>query len=279
MNPIVSHGLVAVRRGILLLSCLAVAGCAVSPPAPPPSPSPPPSPPPPPQATLLVAMTWRERIALPPGAEAEAMLQDVSRADAPATTLTSVRQPAGIPPVQLTLRYDPTRLQPGGRYVIRGVVRVQGQLWFTSDTVTPLPPPDAPREVALMLVRATEPAPAPAPAPLVNTYWKLVELGAQPVRVQEGQRGEAHLILQGEGRVAGSGGCNRLAGGYQLDGPRLSFAQVAGTKMACLAGMDTEHAFLQALNATRSHRITGQRLTLLGADGQPLAQLEAVYLR
>ena len=116
-------------------------------------------------------------------------------------------------------------------------------------------------------------------ASLENTYWKLMRLGADPVSVAEGGR-EPHFILQpGEKRVAGSGGCNRLLGGYTLDGDRLSFTQMAGTMMACPTGMETEQAFHAALQQVASWKIDGERLALFDAGGTSLAEFESRYMK
>jgi heat shock protein HslJ len=113
---------------------------------------------------------------------------------------------------------------------------------------------------------------------LENTYWKLIRLGDQPVQVAAGQR-EPHMILQSESRrIGGSGGCNRLIGGYELEGERLIFGQLATTRMACPEGMDTEVGFVVALEKVRSWRITGQHLELFDDAGQLLARLEALPL-
>jgi len=70
-------------------------------------------------------------------------------------------------------------------------------------------------------------------ASLQNTYWKLLKLGDTPVVMQKQQR-EPHFVLRSqEHRVGGSGGCNRLMGGYELEGSNLAFTQMASTMMAC----------------------------------------------
>ena len=112
-------------------------------------------------------------------------------------------------------------------------------------------------------------------ATLENTYWKLLTLGVKPVEVVERQR-EPHLILQpAQKRIAGSGGCNRLIGSYTLAGEQLAFGRVAATMMACPQGMETERAFLDALTKVAQWRADGQRLTLLSAGGEALAQFES----
>lgn len=114
--------------------------------------------------------------------------------------------------------------------------------------------------------------------PLENTYWKLVRLADAPVVVEDGQR-EPHLVLHAdETRVAGSTGCNRLIGSYQLAGEDLAFGQLGSTMMACADGMQTERAFLDALEKTASWRVLGEYLELYDAEGDRLARFEAVYL-
>ena len=82
-------------------------------------------------------------------------------------------------------------------------------------------------------------------SPLRGTYWKLVRLGETPVQVAENQR-EPHLVFaRDELRVSGSGGCNRVTGGFELDGEKLKLGPMAGTMMACPAGMEQEQRFLQ----------------------------------
>ena len=114
---------------------------------------------------------------------------------------------------------------------------------------------------------------------LENTYWKLVRLRDEPVVVAGNQR-EPHIILQAtDRRVAGSGGCNRLLGGYQLDGNRITFEKFASTLMACPAGMEQERVFLDALGQAARWRVLGSHLEVFDSGGALLARLEAVHLR
>lgn len=120
-------------------------------------------------------------------------------------------------------------------------------------------------------------------ATLVNTYWKLLRLGEAKVTVAENER-EPHMILRipegGERHLGGHGGCNAMSGGYAVDGSKISFTQLASTMRACAEdAMNTERAFHQALQAARSWAIRGEQLTLLDADGKPIALFESVYLR
>lgn len=118
-----------------------------------------------------------------------------------------------------------------------------------------------------------------ATVPLRNTYWKLTRLNGAPVAVAAGQR-EPHLVLNAkEPRVAGSSGCNRLMGGFELDGDALRFGRLAGTMMACPEGMVQERAFLEALGQVAFWRVRGSHLELFDAQRKLLARFEAVALR
>jgi uncharacterized lipoprotein YbaY/heat shock protein HslJ len=88
--------------------------------------------------TVQGVAAYRERIALPQDAVFEAVLQDVSRADAPAQVLGRARlAPAGQPPFKFEIPYDDGAVQPGHRYVVRAKVTAQGRLLYTTDRSYP----------------------------------------------------------------------------------------------------------------------------------------------
>lgn len=89
--------------------------------------------------TLQGEAAVRERIALPPTAVFEAVLLDVSRADAAAAVLgRATIDPAGTPPFRFEIAYDDAAIQSRHRYVVRATIRDQGRLLFTTDTVYPV---------------------------------------------------------------------------------------------------------------------------------------------
>jgi len=112
-----------------------------------------------------------------------------------------------------------------------------------------------------------------AGAPLVNTQWRLTQLGDQVVSHAAGDSGGANAVglqLQAQNlRVTGFGGCNRMFGGYSLDGDQLKFGQVGATKMACLdeSRMRLEQGYFDMLSRVARWKITGSTLTLLDNEG------------
>jgi putative lipoprotein len=216
----------------------------------------------------------RERMALPPDAVFEATLQDVSRADAAAEVLGRARlDPAGQSPFRFEIPYDAARIAAGRRYVVRAEIRHEGRLLFTTDVAHPVlgAGAGAGREVEIVLVRVA----AADAAPLAGTRWRLVALGDEPVRAADASRAP-HLVFAVEGgRLSGSDGCNRMVGGYALDGARLSFSGIGATRMACPESMEQAAAFARALHATAAHRVAGDLLELIDASGRVVARLQA----
>lgn len=89
--------------------------------------------------TVSGTATFRERIALPPDAVFEVVIEDVARADAPATVIGRQRiESAGQPPFRFSIPYKDSDVTPRGRYTVRATVRHQGRLLFTTDTITPV---------------------------------------------------------------------------------------------------------------------------------------------
>ena len=232
--------------------------------------------------TLTGSVVLREPGPLPVGTLLTVTLEDVSLADAPAMTLaqTQFEVKDQRTPIPFTLTYPTSAVRPGSLYAARARLNLGDQLLFTTTerySVDPLNP--APIELAVDPVATDTPPPVPDVS-LTDTYWKLLEVVGQPVAVAEQMR-EPQLVLNGQdGRFAGSGGVNRLMGGYTLDGSSLTFSQVASTMMAGPPGaMQQEQAIVAALGRVRGFTITGDQLTLVDESGQPVVKAVAVALR
>ena len=98
------------------------------------------------------AATYLQRIALPPNAVFEAHVEDISRADARAESIGSVRiSGPGNPPITFAIDVDPQRIDAQHRYSVRATIIVDGRLLFTTDQVYPVLTQGNGRDVELLL--------------------------------------------------------------------------------------------------------------------------------
>ena len=84
---------------------------------------------------VITGVVWyRERIALPPGAEVIVTLEDQSRADAPATVITDYTHVVDSegPPYSFRLVFDPSAIDERMTYGLRARIEHEGKLLFTS---------------------------------------------------------------------------------------------------------------------------------------------------
>jgi len=110
-------------------------------------------------------------------------------------------------------------------------------------------------------------------APLQETYWKLTSFGMLKMAVS----GKSHIILKQDGRVIGSGSCNRLMSSFTQDENHLSFSPAASTMMMC-PDMNEERKFFQALGKVTDYKVYGESLDLYAEDKLVL-RFKAVYLQ
>jgi heat shock protein HslJ len=102
---------------------------------------------------------------------------------------------------------------------------------------------------------------------LAGTKWELKEVNGVSV-----QSPRAYLQFDEKTqRFSGSGGCNRIAGTYRVDGSTIVFSQAVSTKMACVDPeiQKIETDFLKALSETTHFQIEGNMLRLLNRE-QPI---------
>jgi heat shock protein HslJ len=109
---------------------------------------------------------------------------------------------------------------------------------------------------------------------LINTRWKLIQVKGNEIETPEGGS-DIYMILQSEAnKVTGYAGCNNFFGEYEVSENSLHFHRLASTKRAC-PELDTESAFLAALDAAEEYRIEGEQLTLY-TGGDPVVVLAAI---
>jgi heat shock protein HslJ len=125
--------------------------------------------------------------------------------------------------------------------------------------------------------RATDEVAAAAGVPLANTQWRLSQLGDQVLSNPDGANAIGMQLQAQNTRVVGFSGCNRMFGAYALDGESLKFAQMGGTKMACMdqERMRLEQRYLEMFSTVARWKIAGQTLELVDAQDRTVATFVA----
>ncbi|WP_395665896.1 YbaY family lipoprotein [Methylocella sp.] len=220
-------------------------------------------------------VAYRERMALPPNAQVEVTLVDVSRADAPADVVArAVFEAQGRQsPIAFELPYETAAIQPRARYALEARVTIDGRIEFRTAAYHPaFPAGGRPIELMLRRVRIRPEALAPE-TPTGRWLAERIAPGAVIDRAQ------TTLELTARGGVSGSGGCNRYFGKAEIDGDRIRFGKLGSTQMACPeALMEQERRFFGVLEEARSWIVDPLRrkLTLFDASGAPLATFSAM---
>ncbi len=236
-------------------------------------------------ATIEGEVFYRERMMLPPGAEVEVQLQDVSRADALATVMETVMfTPEGGPPYPFVIQYNPADIDQRMRYSLRATITHGDQLMFTS---TEFIDPFAGETISILLQRVPEPVKKSPAAPTETApvskapiaaaesledagaaVWLLDTLNGEAAPVGAGGKLiELSLNVQ-DSTVSGFSGCNRYQGGFSNEGSSthgtpLKFGPLASTMRACPGEDEVERAYLKVLGNVDAYRIKGSSLALL----------------
>lgn len=117
-----------------------------------------------PTATVRGEVTYRGRIAVPPGTQLEVLLLDVSRADARSQTIGGVTlSDIGQPPYPFEIAYRPDQIVSSHQYVVRASLMHEGRLLFTTDRAYPVITAGHPNEAQLVLKRVGAQPPVSTP--------------------------------------------------------------------------------------------------------------------
>ena len=229
-------------------------------------------------ATISGTASYRERVALKPGAVLEIELLDVSRQDVPAQRLASIRiRPSGQVPIPFTLSYDPAMIEAHHTYAVTAKIIRNGATIFRSDTIHPVLTRGAGDTVDVSMVSIGGPTTdrrstrgGPHNAGLIGPTWVAEDIAGKGVI----DNLQSTITFAADGTVQGNGGCNRFHGRYTGEGQKLTLGQLARTSRACLPAIgEQDQRFYQALDKTRGYRIEKGLLVLLDSHDQPTMRL------
>ena len=155
--------------GLIMIAAVACAGSPASP-QPTQTPTvhatqPPTAEPAPAVAQVTGTVTYRERIALSSSAVVEVVLQDVSRADAPAIVVgeATIENPGQVP-VSFQILYDPNAIDERFTYAVRATITDRGRMLFTTTQAYNVITRGNPTHLDMVLQGVAAPRPTRPPA-------------------------------------------------------------------------------------------------------------------
>lgn len=219
------------------------------------------------RTTIVAALFYRERIALPPGAVAVAAVEIAGSGTVVGETRDELADQSV--PISVTLHVDRLRLPQDAGLVFRGSIEVDGApVWksepqpvdLTSETI----------DLGSVMLRAVEETDmtdvnTPVASSLAGTWVVEDILGG-------GIIDSSRVTLDfSEQRVAGRASCNSYQGAWSLQDGQLSIVDVAVTMMSCPeAIMNQERRFLDALESTDGMRFDDTGALFLTSGGNDL---------
>lgn len=140
--------------------------------------------------------TYRERMALPASALFEAVLEDVSRADAAAEVIARTRiEHPGNPPIRFEIIYRPAKIKQNHDYSVRARITDGERMLFTTVEFYPVLTRGNGNEVSLLLSRTTvAPAASSAPSESSLSVLPATFLGMLPCADCPGIRYQVNLF-------------------------------------------------------------------------------------
>lgn len=74
--------------------------------------------------------------------------------------------------------------------------------------------------------------------------------------------------------LSGADGCNRIMGGYAVQGTKLTFSQLAKTQMMCMNATDLEQKFSQSLERVAGYQVKKNELELFDSNNKVIMKFK-----
>ncbi|MDQ2091654.1 YbaY family lipoprotein [Marimonas arenosa] len=219
---------------------------------------------------LEVTVTYRERIALPPDAQLDVQLLDISRAGVSSKRIASQRSVMTSVPMTVALNYDARMIDEQDRYaVVATIWSGDKQMFRTAYRHDAFG--DAPVEIILSMV-ADEDTHTPLSRSISGIAWAVTEIEG----IAWINDDPATLLIDEEGNFSAFGGCNRFSGTLLPSDGGIAFPQdFAATMMACPDEIEAfERRFINALVRASDYVRYGAGLVIIDSAGNSLLHFE-----
>ena len=218
--------------------------------------------------TLSVTVSFRERIALPPGSQLDVQLLQMADFEGRSGPIVAQRFAMTGVPMTISLTFDPQIVVDGASYGLEAAILApDGKRMFRGTmTLEALGGRESAAIDMLLTMLPDADTSTAVPRRISGVAWTVTEVFGDAWPNDD----PATLVIDDEMNVSVFGGCNRFRGQMQLRGRGLAFAEnMAGTMMACPDETEAqERRFLAALMQVSDNVRYGGGLVMMDADGR-----------
>ncbi len=99
-------------------------------------------------------------------------------------------------------------------------------------------------------------------AALQQKDWVLTQIDRVDIKTDADTKNLPALRF-GDSSLTGTDGCNRIMGGYSVQGKKIEFLQLAKTQMMCMDGQGITAKFTETLDRVSGYKASADKLELL----------------
>ncbi len=207
-------------------------------------------------------LTYRERIALPPGSQMEIVVSDIT--DGADKERVVSREQMAIPgsgvPAPFVIDVSKRNLTDGPLYGLRAFIKdSDGVVLFRTTSPFLLNLQNSNVDIGTLTLSMTDPEDRGLQeiAGLQDSEWRITQFNSDVAPAPTAPT----ITFGSDGRLFGNSGCNNFNAEYSLNGNAIDVSQLAVTMMACETPMmEQERRFFEVLN--------GLNRVSLDADGR-----------
>ena len=219
-------------------------------------------------SSVTGSVTYRERIALSPGARLEVQLRDVSYQDAAAPLIAEqvVSNPGQVP-IEFKIEYDPDDIDSRNTYSVQATIyESDGRMAFTNDTAYDVITRGSPRKVEMLLVMVQPPPDASGATPDLPR-WVETQVPAIGARLVET---EPEVILMVDYLRSTVEGCGMPGNQrYELDGSNISAEVTLMTPPPTPWGLPCDEDLVQVEDIVRvTEKLTPGQTYVVSVNGR-----------
>lgn len=226
--------------------------------------------------TLKGSVVYRERIALPPGAELRVQLLDVSGQKIKPPPLSEyIKTLNQAPPYTFELPFQAADIQTGHHYAVKADILVGGNVMFSGRQRLKSMEPQVSKLIITAKRQTANNQNLPNGKAFTSRKWMLKEYKGTAFSTAQENR-VPYLQFEHDGKLFGFTGCNQIGGKYLMNDRQIALRPATMTNRACFNQVINERDFLTTLKNVAYIKHADHDLSLLSTDKKPLAVFKEI---